>query len=293
MTPRQRMAFHMERNKRRTIESAELAEIGVLYIGTYRYLRPMPSLSPHDHGPATEICYLEKGSQQYSVGGRDYNINGGEVFIAPPHEPHSTGQSNQARGCLYWLQLDAGCPRLLGLSPEDAELVGECIRSLNARTFKVSDETGRLLIAAFNDLASGSPLRFIGARCKLVLFIFGIVTDMAAYKSDDDISVEIKRCLDEIEEGIRGEQTTSELAASLNYSESYFKQKFKREVGIPPREYILRRKIELSKPSLLIAGRTITETALEFGFSSSQHYSRVFRDITGMSPSEFIRMSRE
>jgi AraC-type DNA-binding domain-containing proteins len=283
------MANNMERNRRSTFNNTELTDIGVQFLGSYRYLRPMPALIPHEHGAATEICYLEKGSQTYSVGGHDYRINGGEVFISFPRELHSTGESNQSRGCLYWVQVDADCRKLFGLPEDDAELVSECIRSLNARTFKVSDETGRLLISAYGDIASGSPLRFISARSKLVLFIFGLVTDMAAYGLDGDMSAEIKRCLAEIDEGARGELTTTALAASLNYSESYFKQKFKREVGIPPREYILRRKIELSKPELLDLANTVTDTALEFGFSSSQHYSRVFRDVTGMSPSEFIR----
>ena len=281
----------MERNKRLILESPELAAIGVPIIGNYRYLRPIPGLMEHDHGSATEICYLEKGSQTYSVGSRDYRIDGGEVFVTFPYERHSTGESNQTRGCLYWVQLDASCPRLLGLPPDDAELVGECIRSLNARTFKASGETGRLLMSAFGDIASGSPLRLVAARCKLVLFVFGLVTDMAAYGRGDGMSAEIRRALVCIDEGARGELSAGVLAASLNYSESYFKQKFKREVGVPPREYILRRKIELSKPALLDPERTVTDAALEFGFSSSQHYSRVFRDVTGMTPSEFIRNS--
>ncbi len=279
----------MERNKWQTFELPELAEIGVPYIGSYRFLRPLPGLIEHDHGPATEICYLEKGSQTYSVGGHDYTIGGGEVFITFPHEPHSTGKANQSRGCLYWVQFDPSCKRLLGLPPDDAEMVAECLRSIVARTFKISAETGRLLVSAFGDIASGSPIRFIEARCKLVLFIFGLVTDMAAYDRGDALSPEIRRALVLIDNGIHGELSAASLASSLNYSESYFKQKFKREVGIPPREYILRRKVELSKKSLLDPANTVTDTALEFGFSSCQHYSRVFRDITGMSPSEFIR----
>ncbi len=52
-------------------------------------------------------------------------------------------------------------------------------------------------------------------------------------------------------------------------------------------ERLLRCRRELSNP--LMAGRTITDIAFSWGFQSSTHFSRRFRDAFGMSPNEFRR----
>ena len=51
-------------------------------------------------------------------------------------------------------------------------------------------------------------------------------------------------------------------------------------------EYILNKRIELSLE--LLKTRTITETAFLLCFSSSQHFSRAFKDRTNMTPREYI-----
>jgi len=60
--------------------------------------------------------------------------------------------------------------------------------------------------------------------------------------------------------------------------------------------YILRRRLQgcmrdLRDPAH--AQRTITDIALSWGFNHSAHFSRVFREHTGLSPSDFRQLSRD
>ena len=66
-------------------------------------------------------------------------------------------------------------------------------------------------------------------------------------------------------------------------SESRFKARFKREMGVPPAEYWLRKKVE--QASVLLAKATITQVAHQLGFSSSQYFATVFKRYTLTSPS--------
>jgi AraC-like DNA-binding protein len=58
--------------------------------------------------------------------------------------------------------------------------------------------------------------------------------------------------------------------------------------------YILRRRLEACRRAFddrSLDRRSITEVALEFGFSNMAHFSRVFRSHLGMAPSDYRRLS--
>ena len=71
----------------------------------------------------------------------------------------------------------------------------------------------------------------------------------------------------------------------INFSLSHFKCKFKKEIGIPPGKYILRRKIYDSMS--MLPDKSLTYIAYEYSFSSPQHYSKIFKIITGLTPKEY------
>lgn len=78
-----------------------------------------------------------------------------------------------------------------------------------------------------------------------------------------------------------------ELARWCGLSESRFKERFRDEVGVPPAEYMMRRKIDAAKALLLSGDQTVTKIALDLGFSSSQYFATTFRRYTGRTPGEY------
>lgn len=83
--------------------------------------------------------------------------------------------------------------------------------------------------------------------------------------------------------------TPERLAQALNCSKRHLYNAFAGENDTPAR-YILRRRLqacmrELSDPAH--ARRTITDIALGWGFASNAHFSRIFREHTGLSPSDY------
>ncbi len=90
-----------------------------------------------------------------------------------------------------------------------------------------------------------------------------------------------------IEDHIKDDIKIEDLAQQMVLSVSRFHFNFVKAAGIPPREYILRRKIESAKNELLYSDRTVTEIAYEYGFSSSQYFATVFKRFCYMSPLEY------
>ncbi|MBL8993701.1 MAG: helix-turn-helix transcriptional regulator, partial [Spirochaetia bacterium] len=65
-----------------------------------------------------------------------------------------------------------------------------------------------------------------------------------------------------------------------------FSSQFREATGIAPMEYLLRKKIESAKKALT-RGESVTDVALELGFSSSQYFATAFRRFTGAVPSRY------
>jgi AraC-like DNA-binding protein len=79
------------------------------------------------------------------------------------------------------------------------------------------------------------------------------------------------------------------LAQQVGLSEVQLQRLFKQVTGIPVRRYRLWHRLFVTA-SLMMLGRTLTDAAIEAGFSDSSHFNHAFRSILGMKPSSiFLR----
>jgi len=242
-------------------------------------------LLSHDHGSFFEICYLKRGTQNYYIGNEEYTLHGGDVFITFPKEKHSTGGDPQSRGCLYWMQIDCNCQNLLGLDASSSELVIKKLFNIEKRKFKIKEEVASKLIKAYSLVDKGDEIGLIEAKALLTVFICNLIESENSAGKDIEISEAIINAKSFIDENIKEKISLSEVAERVNFSLSHFKSKFKKEIGVPPGEYILQRKIYDSMS--LLSEKSLTYIAYEFNFSSPQHYSKNFKAITGMSPKQY------
>jgi len=79
------------------------------------------------------------------------------------------------------------------------------------------------------------------------------------------------------------------LAKLVHLSSYYFCRAFKQSFGIPPHRYHISRRIERAKASLAEPACSVTEIALELGFSETSSFSAAFRHMTGVTPTEYRR----
>ncbi|MFC4706842.1 helix-turn-helix domain-containing protein [Paraburkholderia caffeinitolerans] len=82
------------------------------------------------------------------------------------------------------------------------------------------------------------------------------------------------------------------LAEVSGVSEAHFARSFKRAFGMPPHRYLLTRRIEQATTLLRDTELGVTDIAFATGWESLGTFGRIFRDITGMSPSAMRREAR-
>lgn len=79
----------------------------------------------------------------------------------------------------------------------------------------------------------------------------------------------------------------SDLARIVNFSESYFTIYFKNKTGENFRDYVLNARIAYAKQLLSQNSRNISEIAALTGYQDYRSFSRAFKKVTGVSPSEY------
>lgn len=90
-----------------------------------------------------------------------------------------------------------------------------------------------------------------------------------------------------IQEHIDQDITLSDVASFVNWSAYYFSRMFKKATGFNFVDYLARARIERAKHMLLNPHLNVSEIAYEVGFQSITHFNRVFRKLTGNSPTDF------
>lgn len=79
------------------------------------------------------------------------------------------------------------------------------------------------------------------------------------------------------------------VARSAGYSRYHFVRAFQAAYGESPGRYLTRRRIERAQELLRSVNLTVTEVCYLVGFSSLGSFSSRFRELTGVSPSQFQR----
>ena len=273
------------------LRSLGIPEVPML--GRYNYARARSGLMPHSHPGAMEICLLAKGTQLYRVGRQDYVLHGGDVFVTFPGEAHSTGETPEEKGILYWVILILPRSPAFFLNCTTAES-GKLVRQLLGiphRHFVGIPELRTLLDEMISTAQSKrNPMRRLFLRVKLLEFLLKIL-ECSHHPRKSSLSKDTNRLLHHIETQIEEPLSVKYLAKQMGLSVSRFKTRFKQEIGIPPAEYVLRCKIHAAKELLTKKGSAVTEVAYKLGFSSSQYFATVFKRYTGKSPRRFSRDS--
>jgi len=83
------------------------------------------------------------------------------------------------------------------------------------------------------------------------------------------------------------------LSSELGHDYSYLSHLFSSIEGKTIEKYMILQKIEKVKELLVYDELTINEISYQLGYSSAQHLSRQFKDVTGLTPSHYKKVREE
>ena len=254
-------------------------------VGVYNLDATLGGLGEHVHKGAMEICYLVRGQQTYHVGGTDYPLRGNDLFVTLPDERHGSGHNPMGKGLLYWLQVRPKPGRkFLLLSPSESRPLVSQLMRMPRRSFCGTRQLKPIFESIMRQSQTPpSPLRKLRVATLLLEFL-QLVSDCSRQPEPPQRSGDIQRVLDALSLNVHEDINLDAMAGLAGLSTQRFKVKFKQQLGIPPREYFVRAKVQAAE-KMLAAGQSVTTVAIELGFSSSQYFATVFRRFTNRRPS--------
>ncbi len=109
-------------------------------------------------------------------------------------------------------------------------------------------------------------------------------------KANSDILQKFERALKEYyQEGKShdGFPSVNYFADKVNLTPGYFGDMVKKETGKTAKEFISLHIIDMAKQRLSVSDEDISIIAYELGFQYPQHFSRMFKRVTGITPTQF------
>jgi AraC family transcriptional regulator len=99
----------------------------------------------------------------------------------------------------------------------------------------------------------------------------------------------LKRILEYMEERCQTSLRLADLAEVAGLSEFHFARSFRQSTGLPPHQYQLQLRMQKAKSLLRAPQQNVAEVAALMGFPSVSHFSRTFKRLVGVNPSDWRR----
>lgn len=114
-----------------------------------------------------------------------------------------------------------------------------------------------------------------------------VVSNQIVVHRENAESPVIRKAKEFILENQTEDISLSQVAKAVNTSTFHFCKMFKKATGLNFTEFVSRVRIEKARNLLLNPNLRISEIAYEVGFQSLTHFNRVFKKITGRSPTDY------
>lgn len=247
----------------------------------------------------TELIYIISGTLQISISNTEYCGRAGDIFVVNKNEMH--GMYANARGLVYHaFVFDLN---MLSFSMGDFSqkqiilpLLEGRIRFFNRPEASCAMEAIFQRILAYN--TEKHPGYMLATKGALLEWIGQMIASgqYSAAKADlrDELKTKLlKNIVRYIDSHLHESMTLGEIAAAFNMAPKYFCRFFKKNFKKTLIEYVNSLRIERAALLLREEDDTITEVALSCGFSNISYFTRLFKRMTGYTPSAYKRMLQD
>lgn len=121
---------------------------------------------------------------------------------------------------------------------------------------------------------------------KLFIVLDQVFGEIIQRKTADERNA-IQTVLNYIEKKFEKGITLEEAADFVHLSPHYLSRLFKKEMKVNFIDYVVKRKIDRAKELLVNTNLPVINIALQLSYEESNYFSRVFKKVTGMTPSEY------
>jgi AraC family transcriptional regulator, L-rhamnose operon regulatory protein RhaS len=246
-----------------------------------------------------KIAYLARGSMVLKVDGQRHELTEGQMFVVRPWQLHQFGDPHVAASQIIWVLFDVGVrrphedwlwPDWMAWPERDTERLTKLLSRNEQHVLTASRDVAR----SFHDIAdivAGHDVAGNETRLRLLISLMLLqfmeqmehqspVLDEELASSKRTVQIFLNRLPHALDEN----WTLENMAAECSLSRTQFSQHW---TNMTPVRYLQMVRLEAAKKWLSErASATVTEIALECGFSSSQYFATCYKRRFGFSPQQ-------
>jgi len=241
---------------------------------THTAYAPNLKLPRHAHERAC-FCLVLRGSYTESFGQTAFDCKPASLLFRPPEEPHSDDFHNAGSAC-FLIEVESGWLGRLHERPaafaSPTTIQGGSSAWL---AMKVYEE--------FNHLDNVSPLAVQGLTLAIAAELARMPIKVASQVPPRWLQ-QVKEILhDRFAENL----TLACLADMVGVHPVYLATAFRKCYRCTVGDYVRRLRVDYACHAVLNSDAPLAEIALAAGFSSQSHFSRTFKQLTGISPAQY------
>jgi AraC-like DNA-binding protein len=233
------------------------------------------------------ITAITGGEGVFRYRGTDHRATPGTLVLVVPGDVHS---HSTGRGGRSFRSFHIATPLVSALAPELSRLAGPG----GLRSTSITDPVlMRRCLALHRLLADGGDV--LQKESRLLDFFVQLVRRVPAapdlMPASGRENAAVRRAREFLDDACSEPVSLRDLASLAGLSPFHFHRVFRRQTGLPPHEYLVRRRI-LRARVLLGRGQPAALVAAETGFADQSHFTRHFKRLLGIPPAEYARQSK-
>jgi AraC family transcriptional regulator, transcriptional activator of pobA len=230
--------------------------------------------STYDYEEGT-LVFLAPG-QVIGSNGEDFYQPQGLALVFHPDLIHGT---SLARNMGEYTFFSYAANEALHLSERERQIILDCFSKIQFELEHGVDKHSKKLIVTNIELFLNYCVRFYDRQFITRDIVHkGILERFEALLNDYFTSDKTETI---------GLPSVAYCAGELHLSANYFGDLVKKETGKSAHEYIQMKLMDVAKERISDKRKSISEVAFSLGFKYPQHFSRVFRQLAGLTPQEF------
>jgi AraC family transcriptional regulator len=103
---------------------------------------------------------------------------------------------------------------------------------------------------------------------------------------------QVRRIREYIDANLSCRITVAQMSAQVHRSEGHFSRAFRQAVGESPHAYIFSRRVQAAAAFMMKSEATLSEIAIDCGFTDQAHLGKHFRNLLGQTPAVWRRAQK-
>lgn len=230
-----------------------------------------------------EVIYILNGSVEYKCNGEEFVVNAGDMYFIQPGQTHEEKSLSEPLEFIYikfFLYNYRGVRMDSFLNDVNKQRFEQPGRGLREKFVKIFEEMNNQELA-FKQVVENSIL-------EILIDVMRILQMNQLEKSTSiSVNVIITQIIEDVAMNVHKNYSVEEISRTYGISKSSFHHSFKKQTGLPFKDYVNRNKIREAEHQLTVTDKTVTNISWSLGFSNVYYFSRLFKRYNGITPTEF------